>query len=390
MARRLFSPVVVAGAAAAVAGSAALWVLLSWRYPRLTDTQRWQAVLAGLLVGIIASVLGGIIASFLVAAVASGNRTALRWLGRAGRMLPVIGVVAVVLAVAACDSSTTSDGAPRPPESSLVQREPSRPATESYPAVASLIKPRQEGDRHACAASVVSRTHVLTAAHCVTDQDGAVEDHTRMRVRIGSAQWRTGGLVTAVAAVEVFPGFHGDALHPPARYGDLALLRLATTVDVAPFPLAVTAGMSVPTRVIGWGIEVDDRRPLLPDGVAPMAETLHEIDGVTTAGSQCAAIWITDAELCVGYNRQATCGGDSGSPVLQQIGGRWHLVGLVSHSYGLVPRCERAFPGDAVTDLTDADHLAWITRVACVRELSDPSPCGSPGPEPRTPAGGNP
>ena len=312
---------------------------------------------------------------------------------RRGRMLPVIGG-AMVLAMAACHSSpapgTAASPPPLAPAASLVPRQPSRTATESYPAMASLIKAQQDGDRHACGAGLVSRTHVITAAHCVTDQDGALEDHTRIRVRIGSAHWRTGGLATGVAAVNVFPAWRGDALHPPDRHGDLALLRLATAVDVPPFPLASTVNMSVSTRMIGWGIEVDDRRPLLPDGDAPPAETLHEIDGMTATATQCAAIGITHAELCVAFDGPGTCGGDSGSPALQKVDGRWHLLGVLSHSYGDVPRCERAFPRDAFTDLTDPDHRAWITRIACARTLNDPSPCGAPANRAQDPRRGQP
>jgi hypothetical protein len=188
--------------------------------------------------------------------------------------------------------------------------------------------------------------------------------------------------------VEVFPGWDGDALHPPARHADLALLQLDNPVDVTPFPLASTARMSAATRVIGWGIDVDDQRPvppkgLPPKGLPPMAEAAHEIDGVTTFPSLCAAIWITDGELCVAFDQQATCAGDSGSPVLQKVDGRWQLVGLVSHAYGLLPRCEKAFPGDAVTDLTNPEYRDWIMRIACARTLSDPAPCGSPGAGPQ-------
>ncbi|MDQ7907590.1 trypsin-like serine protease [Phytohabitans sp. ZYX-F-186] len=229
---RLFNPrtaaAAAAAAAAAVAGSAALWMVLSWPYPRPSGTQRWQVVLAGLLVGTTTSIVGG----GLAGAVASGNRTALRWWGRAGRTLPVVAMVTLVLAMmAACGSrSRPGDGVPRLADSLLVSDAPSGSATQSYPAMANLIKPKQGGDRHARGAALVWRTHVLTAAHCVTDQAGTVEDHTGMQVRIRSAQWRTGGLATTVAAVEVFGAWRGDALHWPDRSATLALLRLAATV----------------------------------------------------------------------------------------------------------------------------------------------------------------
>ncbi|MDQ7904668.1 trypsin-like serine protease [Phytohabitans sp. ZYX-F-186] len=255
--------------------------------------------------------------------------------------------------------------------------------------MASLIKAKPDGDRHACGANLVSPTYVVTVAHCVTNPDGSLEDHTRMRVRIGSASWRSGGQVSAVAGVEVFPGWDGDALRPPQPHADLALLRLATAVaDVTPFPLASHAGMAVSTRVVGWGVQVDDRCAVLPDGAEPPAQVLHELDGVTAPAQRCAAVWITDGELCVQFDRQATCGGDSGSPVLQKIDGRWQLVGVMSHAYGLVPRCERAVPAVAATDLTNPHYRAWIIRIACAPTPADPDPCRPPAGRQSSPDGG--
>ena len=77
-------------AADLAASGAAAWVLLPWLNPTISDTHRWLAVLAGSLAG----------TAFAVLALAARSRTptASRWLGRAGRMLPVIGIVVLVLA----------------------------------------------------------------------------------------------------------------------------------------------------------------------------------------------------------------------------------------------------------------------------------------------------
>lgn len=91
--------------AAAAAGSTPWRVLLSGQGPRTSHTQRCRhAGPAGLLVGSLASSLGasslgGSIAAFLAAALTSGNRTGLRWRGRAGRTLPMLAMAALVLAV---------------------------------------------------------------------------------------------------------------------------------------------------------------------------------------------------------------------------------------------------------------------------------------------------
>jgi len=79
------------GMAAYLAASAAAgWVLLPWLNPAISDTQRLLAALAGTVTGTIVCVLA--------LAARSGNPTASRWLGRSGRMLPVIAIVVLMLA----------------------------------------------------------------------------------------------------------------------------------------------------------------------------------------------------------------------------------------------------------------------------------------------------
>lgn len=281
-------------------------------------------------------------------------------------------VLAVALAAAGCQTSTPPVNLP-----STTPRAAAGAVSQVYPGMASLAKATAGDWRHACGAAVLTSWWVVTAAHCVTTEAGAVLDPGGMRVRTGTATWAEGGQVVDVAAIRVFPSWDRE-LSPPHAHADLALLRLADHVDSEPFPLASQASQSAPTRLLGWGVIPDDSTPLLADGKAPPAEVLHEFNAETTAPSVCTDIKITNAELCVRHPDGAVpCHGDSGGPVLQRVDGRWLVVGVISHGYDPSgdPRCPRVAPLSAHTDLTALGYRSWIAQIVCSPTLTQPAPC---------------
>ena len=91
--------------------------------------------------------------------------------------------------------------------------------------------------RHSlCTGSVISPTHVLTAAHCIE------ADASGLTVRIGSATAFSGGEPHAVSAVAIHPGW------AHSLQSDLAVLALSQPTSAPPIPLATRDQDAMLTR----------------------------------------------------------------------------------------------------------------------------------------------
>ena len=97
----------------------------------------------------------------------------------------------------------------------------------AFPFQASLHDParlsEEDGQANSqfCGASIIARQWILTAAHCVVDDDGAAIPPAQVAVRTGANDLRNGDMRT-VAEVIVH-----DAYDPRLLENDIALLRLA-------------------------------------------------------------------------------------------------------------------------------------------------------------------
>lgn len=176
-----------------------------------------------------------------------------------------------------------------------------------------------------CGGTLVSPTHVVTAAHCVSDQSANSLD-----VLVGTQRLDGSGRRVAVSRIYLAPGWFmtEETLGGP----DAAVLELATPVTGIPF---ATLANTEPTvagtmlRITGWG----NRSPLEDGKDYPV--DLMQADLPLTF-QNCYA---EDYEFCLGGNRIAnTCSGDSGGPATINRGaGYTELAGITSWNSGCQP-----------------------------------------------------
>ena len=218
-----------------------------------------------------------------------------------------------------------------------------------------------------CGGTLRDERHVVTAAHCLREQDRA----GTLYVRLGDPT-RTDGDRVEVAAVSSYPDYDGDR-------GDAAVLRLAEDVPEVPGEVehlpVVTDGLAGDDAVVsGWGDEffgagdpVDDLAyalvAVLPDAACSGYEDAYDAATMLCAGG-------TDVED--GHIADA-CQGDSGGPLARRDGpGDLDvdaLVGIVS--FGTDCGLE-AFPG-VYTRLTHPGINAYLTRTEDAQQRPVPT-----------------
>ncbi|MBL8953631.1 MAG: trypsin-like serine protease [Myxococcaceae bacterium] len=180
-----------------------------------------------------------------------------------------------------------------------------------------------------CGGTIVNASWVVTAQHCVEGTTAS-----RLRVGAGSSRlstMRTTGQIRSVSQIVRFPGYQ-----MPERGKDIALLKLATPLDLSgPNAKAIAvaaAGDSISTGaavvVSGWG-------DTSAGGSSPdllKAATVNVVSQSTLTSQYGSTI--TSDQLGAAASGRDSCQGDSGGPLVGTVGGVKKLVGVVSWGNG--------------------------------------------------------
>ncbi|XP_017022065.1 trypsin beta-like [Drosophila kikkawai] len=174
----------------------------------------------------------------------------------------------------------------------------------------------QKNGEHHCGAVIYNNEIVITAAHCVLE-----ENPSSLTVRVGSSLSNSGGQLVKVSRFIAHEDYHW----PKDFSHDLAVIRLQRPLRfnkrVNNIPLASSSpAAGTPALVSGWGT-IGWR---WPTSRSLLSVTLPIVDHFSCWKAYNGNI--TDDMICAAAPGRDACSGDSGGPLVSN----GQLVGIVS------------------------------------------------------------
>ncbi|XP_058808166.1 trypsin-1-like [Phymastichus coffea] len=258
-------------------------------------------------------------------------------------MQRLLSVTLISLAIVAAEPHIAHRLSPATPQGRLVGGREA--PIERYPHQV-LLEARGQGF---CGGSIISKRHVLTAAHCL------VYPAEWVHVRAGTANRSLGGSVHRVVRWFEHEQYEVDERGVPSN--DIAVFEVCGpfSIDGSRKPIALfsaneTSSVGSPATITGWGSLLSEFGRV---SQALRAATIPLIDVNVCREAYKTFGGLPEGQICAAYYGESSrdaCQGDSGGPLV--IGGR--QAGIVSWGNGCA---KQGYPG-VYTEV--ARYRDWI------------------------------